>query len=400
MALEYGATPVWGPEMVDKAILHAEREIDPVTGVISYNGKSRAMFTTHPLEKPYSIYQIGSADPKLTALTSTVGVQNPSALTPSTICGLVKAFIPRAVTCIHVGEAAISSELAKKILLCTRSNAAIDEIAKEGYRGSRQKRKQDLKMVIIDEADQMLTRNHVIRTSWQLLRTSVLLHPQVHFTTTAHRTMGKNNKKKSNIIPAEAFLRLPPLADASLADQPIIDTHTHLVSTFSTYRNKYRNGTLYTIHDFVREMYRNRNVRAIVDVWCEAPVLMAWRELADSALTAEDREQKWGGIDYWFVMGVHPHDAKSYNDAVEASILEAMAHPRCVGWGEMGLDYHYDNSPRTIQQEVFIRQLNHAVRLGKPLTIHTREAEADTERILMEHCPCQSQGTASDHSCY
>lgn len=115
--------------------------------------------------------------------------------------------------------------------------------------------------------------------------------------------MGKNNKKKSNIIPAEAFLRLPPLADASLADQPIIDTHTHLVSTFSTYRNKYRNGTLYTIHDFVREMYRNRNVKAIVDVWCEAPVLMAWRELADSALTAEDREQKWGGIDYWFVMG-------------------------------------------------------------------------------------------------
>lgn len=232
----------------------------------------------------------------------------------------------------------------------------------------------------------MLTRNYVIRTS-QLLRASVQLHPHVRFTTTAHRAMGKNNKKKSNIIPAETYLRLPPLADASLADQPIIDTHTHLVSTFSTYRSKYRNGSLYTIHDFVREMYRDRNVKAIVDVWCEAPVLMAWKELADSALTAEDRQQKWGGIDYWFVMGVHPHDAKSYNDAVEASILEAMAHPRCVGWGEMGLDYHYDNSPRAIQQAVFIRQLNHAVRLGKPLTIHTREAEADTERILMEHVP-------------
>jgi TatD DNase family protein len=64
-----------------------------------------------------------------------------------------------------------------------------------------------------------------------------------------------------------------------------------------------------------------------------------------------------------------------------------MAHPRCVGWGEMGLDYHYDNSPRTIQQEVFIRQLKHAVRLSKPLTIHTREAETDTERILKEHVP-------------
>ena len=58
-----------------------------------------------------------------------------------------------------------------------------------------------------------------------------------------------------------------------------------------------------------------------------------------------------------------------------------MAHPRCVGWGEMGLDYHYDNSPRGLQQEIFIRQLKHAVRLGKPLTIHTREAEEDSERF-------------------
>ena len=53
----------------------------------------------------------------------------------------------------------------------------------------------------------------------------------------------------------------------------------------------------------------------------------------------------------------------------------------------MGLDYHYDNSPREIQQEVFVRQLKHAVSLGKPLTIHTREAEDDTERILKEHVP-------------
>jgi TatD DNase family protein len=64
-----------------------------------------------------------------------------------------------------------------------------------------------------------------------------------------------------------------------------------------------------------------------------------------------------------------------------------MAHPRCVGWGEIGLDYHYDNSPREAQQAVFARQLRHAVRLRKPLTIHTREAEADTARILMELVP-------------
>lgn len=67
--------------------------------------------------------------------------------------------------------------------------------------------------------------------------------------------------------------------------------------------------------------------------------------------------------------------------------LEAMAHPRCVGWGEMGLDYHYDNSPRPLQQSVFIRQLQLAVKLGKSLTIHTREAEEDTERILKQEVP-------------
>jgi Tat protein secretion system quality control protein TatD with DNase activity len=67
--------------------------------------------------------------------------------------------------------------------------------------------------------------------------------------------------------------------------------------------------------------------------------------------------------------------------------LQAMAHPRCVGWGEIGLDYHYDNSPRDLQRRVFIRQLRQAVELAKPLTIHTREAEEDTLRILKEEVP-------------
>ena len=67
--------------------------------------------------------------------------------------------------------------------------------------------------------------------------------------------------------------------------------------------------------------------------------------------------------------------------------LEAMAHPRCVGLGEIGLDYHYSLSPHPIQQEVFARQLRIAVALNKPLTIHTREAEEDTERILKEEVP-------------
>lgn len=64
-----------------------------------------------------------------------------------------------------------------------------------------------------------------------------------------------------------------------------------------------------------------------------------------------------------------------------------MNHPRCVGWGEIGLDYHYDNSPREIQRSIFIIQLRNAVKLGKPITIHTREAGEDTEKILKEEVP-------------
>jgi len=56
-----------------------------------------------------------------------------------------------------------------------------------------------------------------------------------------------------------------------------------------------------------------------------------------------------------------------------------MNHPRCIALGEIGLDYHYNHSPRNVQQTIFRRQLKHAVRLGKLLVIHTREAEEDTD---------------------
>jgi len=59
----------------------------------------------------------------------------------------------------------------------------------------------------------------------------------------------------------------------------------------------------------------------------------------------------------------------------------------------MGLDYHYENSPRLVQEKVLVRQLRHAVRLGKPLTIHTREADEDIERILKAEVP-------ADHKVY
>ncbi|TDL18207.1 hydrolase [Rickenella mellea] len=194
--------------------------------------------------------------------------------------------------------------------------------------------------------------------------------------------------KKRNVVPPEQFLRLPEYSNGT--PSPIVDTHSHLLSTFASYRSLYPDGQYEDVFDFMRGMYDGKGVESMVDVWCEAPVQKEWKELADSALSEELRKEKWNGIEYWFVMGEHAasvHQAKDYNDTVEADILEAMRHPRCVGWGEIGLDYHYDNSPRDIQRQVFTRQLENAVKLGKPLTIHTREAEEDTERILKETVP-------------
>jgi TatD DNase family protein len=82
-------------------------------------------------------------------------------------------------------------------------------------------------------------------------------------------------------------------------------------------------------------------------------------------------------------IGVHPHDARLYDDAAEARINELVSQSsKVIAWGEIGLDYHYDNSPREIQRQVFRRQLQAATARGLPVVIHTREADADTIEIL------------------
>lgn len=123
--------------------------------------------------------------------------------------------------------------------------------------------------------------------------------------------------KKSKTIP-ESFFRLTHPAVSSTS--PVVDTHTHLASTFESYRHKYPAGEYTTVYDFVRGLYVPAGVQEIVDVWCEAPVRQLWREFADSAVTEEQRRDLWGGLGYWFVMGVHPHEAKLYTDAVEADM--------------------------------------------------------------------------------
>src|SRR6185295_9876927 len=88
-------------------------------------------------------------------------------------------------------------------------------------------------------------------------------------------------------------------------------------------------------------------------------------------------------IDIYTAIGTHPHDARLFDDEAEQLILKLITKSqRVIAWGEIGLDFHYDNSPRDVQMRVFQRQLQLAREAKLPAIIHTREAEAETIDIL------------------
>jgi TatD DNase family protein len=81
-------------------------------------------------------------------------------------------------------------------------------------------------------------------------------------------------------------------------------------------------------------------------------------------------------------IGTHPHDARLYDDQAEEKVRNLIGSGRVIAWGEIGLDFHYDNSPRDVQVAVFKRQLHAARECDLPVVIHTREAETETIDIL------------------
>jgi TatD DNase family protein len=83
--------------------------------------------------------------------------------------------------------------------------------------------------------------------------------------------------------------------------------------------------------------------------------------------------------------GIHPHEAQHATEAHYAELERLARHPRVIAWGEIGLDYHYDHSPRDIQAAVFRRQLELARAAKKPIIIHCREAWPDCLKILEEN---------------
>ena len=85
------------------------------------------------------------------------------------------------------------------------------------------------------------------------------------------------------------------------------------------------------------------------------------------------------------VVGIHPHDAKTWTDDCAQQLTSWTKEERIVGVGEIGLDYYYDHSPRDVQQEVFVKQLLMARQLDLPAVFHVRDAHGDVLSILRAH---------------
>jgi len=88
---------------------------------------------------------------------------------------------------------------------------------------------------------------------------------------------------------------------------------------------------------------------------------------------------------FYCTVGVHPHDGAKATAETFTRLAELLNHPRVVAIGEIGLDYHYEHSPRDVQQKVFIEQMRIARDARKPIVIHTREAWEDTLALLRDH---------------
>ncbi|MBF0546495.1 MAG: TatD family hydrolase [Candidatus Riflebacteria bacterium] len=87
---------------------------------------------------------------------------------------------------------------------------------------------------------------------------------------------------------------------------------------------------------------------------------------------------------FWAMAGFHPHDAKKWQDDSLKELKKLLDHPKVLGIGEIGLDYHYDFSPRDVQKSVFSQQWILAAEMNLPIEVHIREAFDDFWKIIKE----------------
>lgn len=141
----------------------------------------------------------------------------------------------------------------------------------------------------------------------------------------------------------------------------LIDTHSHI--------NMIEN---LSIEEILKNAAEN-NVKKIIVPAAEANDIEVVFELS----------QKYENV--YCYLGIHPSEAKDWNDKIEEKIRTLAKSQKVVGIGEIGLDYYWDKSFIDLQKEVFIKQIEIANELNLPVNVHDREAHKDTFDILKEH---------------
>jgi TatD DNase family protein len=127
----------------------------------------------------------------------------------------------------------------------------------------------------------------------------------------------------------------------------------------------------------------------------EAIIARARSAGVETMLTISTRLDEFDGVraiaeaydGIWCSVGAHPHEAKDHAALTPQQLVALAAHPKVVGIGETGLDFHYDLSPRDIQERVFRAHIVASREAGLPLIIHAREADREVARILDEERP-------------
>ena len=100
----------------------------------------------------------------------------------------------------------------------------------------------------------------------------------------------------------------------------------------------------------------------------------------ESSRAAVELAGRFAGV--YATVGVHPHDAKTYGGSAERAIEELSGAPKVLAIGEIGLDFHYDLSPRCAQIAAFESQTDLAAKLGLPIVVHSRESDAEALEVL------------------
>lgn len=149
----------------------------------------------------------------------------------------------------------------------------------------------------------------------------------------------------------------------------LIDTHAHLTD------EKFNESR----EELINALENNRVEKVFTVAYNKQSIL-------DSVALADKHDNIYA------IIGIHPEDAKSYDNEIENLIRQFSTHPKVIAIGEIGLDYHYEGYDKNLQAEVFLKQLKLAHEIGLPISIHNRDSIGDCLEILKSNKHLLSHG--------